>query len=361
MRKNDLDYLVISLLLVSGLYVFTTGLIADSMGLNRFAYHPLLGYVFVALAACHLILHWNRIVAYLRSLLDSLPRSKERGRREEKERPGITRRDVLFAALGAVGGFSLSRFVFPLREEQMEAKGDLGRLYHQWSSFGMTLFSSGSVNWGSRPSQYKSYPAAKRVGLPDPAWDGGPTIGEVIEGRRSVRRYTDQPLSKLDLSRLLHAMQGITEEGSEFRAAPSAGALYPIEIYAVVRDVEGVEPGVYHYAVREHALELIKEGDFSQEVTAVGVMQTFLGEAQVVFVLTAIFQRVRWKYRERTYRYVLMEAGHIGQNLYLAATALDLGCCAVGAFRDQALDELVGVGEDESEESLYLLPVGRVS
>ncbi len=321
MRQIDLDYLVISMLLLSGLYVFTTGLLANWMGLNRFAYHPLAGYVFVTLAACHVILNWNRIVAYLRYRLGAP--SRDQKREEMSVQGGVTRRDVLFAALGAVGGFSLSQFVFPLGGGQKREGGDLNRLYHQWSSFGKSLFSGGSVNWGSRPPQYKSYPDAPKVSLPDPEWGEGPTFGEVVEGRRSVRRYADQPLSKLELSRLLHAMQGITEERRNFRTAPSAGALYPIEIYAVIRDVEGIECGVYHYAVREHALERIKSGDFSQQVLSAGVMQGFIGEAQVNFVLTAIFQRTRWKYRERTYRYVLLEAGHIAQNLYLAATALE--------------------------------------
>lgn len=357
MRRKDLDYLVIGFLFLSGLYVFVTGLLADLMGLNRFAYHSLAGYIFVTLAACHVILNWKRINAYVANLLRS--RSKERGKKVSKK--GITRRDALFAAIGAVGGFSLSRFISPLQGGQVEVKGDLGRLYHQWSSFGMTLFSGGRVNWGSRPSQYKTYPDARRVDLPDPAWKEGPPIGAVIERRRSVRRYADRSLSKLELSRLLHAMQGITEEGRGFRAAPSAGALYPIEVYAVVRDVEGMESGVYHYAVREHEMEQIKKGDFRDQVTAAGAMQAFIGEAQVTFNLTAIFQRTRWKYRKRTYRYVLLEAGHIAQNLYLAATALGLGCCAVGAFRDQALDKLVGAGEDDGEESLYLLPVGKLS
>jgi SagB-type dehydrogenase family enzyme len=359
MRRIDLDYVVISMLLLSGLYVFVTGLLANWMGLNRFAFHPLVGYIFAALAFFHVLLHWPRIVAFVQYRLQSShPRHKARAQRDSGG--GVTRRDVLFAALGAAGGFGLAQFFLPLGGEGKRVEGDLGQLYHQWSSFGMTLFSGGRINWGSRPSQYKRYPDAKRVSLPSPVWEEGPPIGELIERRRSVRHYVDQPLSKLELSRLLHAMQGITEDRRGFRAAPSAGALYPIEVYAVIQDVEGVESGVYHYAVREHALEQIKKGDYSDQVTAAGAMQTFLGEAQVVFILTAVFQRTRWKYRERTYRYVLLEAGHIAQNLYLAATALDLGCCAVGAFRDQALDEVVGVDGDEGEEALYLLPVGKV-
>lgn len=358
MKKIDLDYLVIGLLLLSGLYVFTTGLVADLMGLNQFAYHPLAGYVFMATAVIHVILHWAQILAYLRNRL-KIPHPRRRERERGASEEGVTRRDFLFAALGAAGGFSLSHFLFPLRGGQVVEGGDIGRLYHQWSSFGNTLFSGGGTEWGSRPSQYKSYPEAKRVSLPAPEWGEGLAIGKVIEHRRSVRHYLDHSLTKMELSRLLHAMQGITEEGKEFRAAPSAGALYPIEIYAVVNDVKDVDQGVYHYAVREHVLEQLKTGDFRRQVMAAGGMQAFIGEAPAAFILTAIFQRTRWKYRERSYRYVLLEAGHIAQNLYLAATASNLGCCAVGAFRDEALDDLIGVGKNEGEESLYLLPVGK--
>lgn len=356
MRRIDFDYVVIFLLLLTGVYVFLTGLIADLMGLNRFAYHPTAGYVFMALTACHLILNWKRIVGYLRVRFPALMEG-EGGKEKVSSRGGITRRDVLFAALGAAGGFGLGNFFTPGGEGDDLGGRDLARLYHRWSSFGETVFPGSGVDWGSRPAQYKVYPEAPRVPLPDPAWDGELTVGKAIEERRSERRYGEGPLPAEDLSRLLHAMQGITDQGRAFRAAPSAGALYPIEVYAVIKNVEGLEQGVYHYAVRKHELERLKAGDFSQQVMAAGAMQAFVGDAQACFILTAIFQRLRWKYRERSYRYALLEAGHIAQNLYLASTSLGLGCCAVGAFRDGALNELVGIGK-EGESSLYLLPVG---
>ena len=360
MRRFDFDYLVILALILSGLYVFITGLLADLMGLNRFAYHPWAGYVFMALTLCHLALNWQRVKRYLRYRLRTTLELPEKGETTQAG-SGLTRRDLVFTALGAAGGFGLSRF-FQSKAGDSELNGrDLGRLFHRWSSFGRTVLPGGTIEWGSRPAQYKAYPEAPRVGLPDPSWDGELTLGKAIQRRRSIRQYRDQALSNQDLSRLLHAMQGVTESRRSFRASPSAGALYPIEVYAVVRDVEDVEQGVYHYAVREHTLERIKSGDFSRRVMAAGAMQTFIGEAQVCFVLSAIFQRTRWRYRERAYRYILLEAGHIAQNLYLAAAALGLGCCAVGAFRDQALDEVVGMGGDEGEASLYLLPVGQVT
>jgi len=127
----------------------------------------------------------------------------------------------------------------------------------------------------------------------------------------------------------------------------------------VVHNVAGLEPGVYHYAVREHGLELLQRGDFRAAVMQTGLWQDSLGQANVCFVLSAIFQRTRWKYRERTYRYVMLEAGHVGQNLYLAATSMGLGACAVGAFLDDDLNELLGLDGVE-EASLYIISVGRV-
>jgi len=173
-----------------------------------------------------------------------------------------------------------------------------------------------------------------------------------------VRDYAAESLSLEEMSRLLHAAQGITEPRWSFRAAPSAGALYPIELYAVAHDVVGLDSGLYHYAVQEHELELLRRGDLRGAITQAGLWQSFLGQAGVCFVLSAIFQRTRWKYRERTYRYVMLEAGHVGQNLYLAATSMGLGTCAVGAFLDDQLDDLLGL-DGEGEAALYILSVGK--
>jgi SagB-type dehydrogenase family enzyme len=149
-----------------------------------------------------------------------------------------------------------------------------------------------------------------------------------------------------------------TEERLEFRAAPSAGALYPIELYPVVHNVSDLPSGIYHYAVREHALERLEQGDFRSGVTQAGLYQGFLAQANVCFVLSAIFQRTRWRYHERTYRYVLLEAGHIAQNLYLEATSMGLGACAVGAFLDGTLNDLLGL-DGVGEAALYIISVGE--
>jgi len=358
-RRKDLDYLVIAAMFVTGLYVTLSGLVMDLFGLHRFALHAAAGYVCAGLGAVHLTLNWGRVTAYLRGRL---------GRRKRRERPKalpteraplVGRRALLVSGLAAAGGFVLGRLV-PDRKpvELPDEATDLGALYHQWSKPGGSGALGTALDWGGRPAQYKTYPGAVRIALPDPHGYRGLSLEETIEARRSVRDYAAEPLAPEDLSRLLHAAQGITDRRG-FRAAPSAGALYPIELYAVVNDVVGLEAGIYHYAVREHELELLHREDLSAAASRAGLGQTFLGQAGVCIILSAIFQRTRWRYRERTYRYVMLEAGHVAQNVYLAAASMGLGACAVGAFFDDEFDELLGLDGVE-EAVLYTLSVGKV-
>jgi SagB-type dehydrogenase family enzyme len=125
-----------------------------------------------------------------------------------------------------------------------------------------------------------------------------------------------------------------------------------------VHRVDGLEPGVYHYAYEPHGLEQVRAGDFRDTVVAQGIAQTFLGECSVVLFLTQILQRMRPKYQDRSYRYGLLEAGHLGENAYLAATSMGLGACGVGAFMDDAINDMLGVDGVE-EAALYMLAVGR--
>jgi SagB-type dehydrogenase family enzyme len=359
MRRKDLNYLVIAAMLLSGLYVTLSGVVTDRFGLHQFTLHRYAGYLCAGLAVLHIAFNWGRVVAYLRRL----------GRWEPRERPvpptparapRLGRRALLVSALSATGGFVLGRLVPGRQPSELPYEAaDVGELYHQWSKPGYSRVLGTVLDWGRRPEQYKTYLSAERVALPDPRGYQGLSLEHAIETRRSVRDYASQTLSSDELSRLLHAAQGITERRWGFRAAPSAGALYPIELYAVVHDVAGIEPGTYHYAVPEHGLELLQPGDFRATIVGAGLGQAFLGQANVCFVLSAIFQRTRWRYRERTYRYILIEAGHVGQNLYLAATSMGLGACAVGAFFDDDLNDLLGL-DGQEEAVLYVISVGKV-
>jgi len=356
------DYLVIAAMLLSGLYVTLSGLVADIFGFPQFALHSTAGYVCAGLTVLHLALNWGRVTAYLGRRLGRPERRSRPALSPTRRAPLLGRRGFLVSTLAAAGGFVLGWLIPDRRPAELPYEtADVGELYHQWSKPGsLTRQALGTVlDWGGQPERYKTYADAERIVLPDPHDYRGLSFEEAVETRRSVRDYSAEPLSSEELSRLLHAAQGITERRWGFRAAPSAGALYPIELYAVVHNVVSLEPGVYHYAVQEHGLELLRQGDFRVAVMQAGLGQGFLGQANVCFVLSVIFQRTRWRYRERTYRYVLLEAGHVGQNIYLAATSLGLGACAVGAFLDDDLNDLLGL-DGREEAVVYLLAVGKV-
>ena len=127
----------------------------------------------------------------------------------------------------------------------------------------------------------------------------------------------------------------------------------------MVHKVEGLAPGVYHYGVKDHSLAQLRVADLRDAVVRQGVMQEFLGQANLVLFFTVIFQRMRWKYHDRTYRYGLLEAGHLGQNVYLAATSMGLGACAIGAFADDQVNTMLGV-DGQEEAAVYMLAVGKV-
>ncbi len=216
------------------------------------------------------------------------------------------------------------------------------------------------LDWATKPDTYKRYPLAPRVALSTPQITGGTTIWDVMATRRSVRCFQDTPLTEVELSQLLWAAQGITHrtQGYAFRTSPSAGALYPVETYVVIHSVEGIEPGVYHYAVEDHALEQLKAGDYRIEVARAALDQRMAARANVVFVWTAIFQRSKWKYRQRAYRYYYLDAGHMVQNVALAAVALGLGSCQIAALYDDEANALLGV-DGEGESTIYMTVVGR--
>ena len=195
--------------------------------------------------------------------------------------------------------------------------------------------------------------------LEKPKQDGGPGLWGVIKKRRSDRSLSG-PISKRDLSQLLWAADGLTggSEGYGFRSAPSAGALYPVETYVVANRIDGLDSGIYHYDADSHELELVKSGDFREEISEAALGQVMCSDAAVVFVWTIVFDRCARKYGERANRYVFLDAGHIAQNLLLAAEALGFGACPIAAFRDSAVNEVVGA-DGKMESAGYMAAVGR--
>jgi SagB-type dehydrogenase family enzyme len=236
----------------------------------------------------------------------------------------------------------------------------IGDRFQQETKYVRGELGGGRLDWASKPDTYKRYPSAPRVALSAPQRSGGARLWEVLAARRSIRRFQDRPLGESELSQILWAAQGVTARAHDyaFRTAPSAGALYPVETYVVVNSVSGVEPGVYHYAVEGHALEQLKAGDFRIEVARAALDQRMAALANVVLIWTAVFQRGKWKYRQRAYRYCYLDAGHLAQNVALAAVALGLGSCQIAALYDEEANLLLGV-DGEEESALYMTVVGR--
>ena len=236
----------------------------------------------------------------------------------------------------------------------------IGDRFQQRTKYERGELGGGRLDWSSKPPTYKRYPEAPKIPLDEPATEGGAPIWEVLRRRRSQRRFQDVALKASDLSQLLWAAQGITREGRgvDFRTAPSAGALYPVETYLVVHEVEGVAPGVYHYGAAQHQLEQLKTGDFRADVAHAALDQRMAAWSNVVFVWTAVFPRSKWKYKQRAYRYVYLDAGHIAQNLALAAVALGLGTCQIAALYDDEANQLLGVDGVE-ESTIYMTVVGK--
>ena len=211
----------------------------------------------------------------------------------------------------------------------------------------------------SVPRDVKEYENVPCVLLPKPKVSGGAPIWDVVRNRRSVRSYSDRYLDLEELAQLLWATQGITGSigGYPLRASPSAGALYPIETYLLVNRVNNISQGIYHFNVRKFRLELLKGGNFSYAFAEAALGQHMFVKCAVAFVWSAVIDRCRVKYGERAFRYIFMDVGHICQNLYLAATAMGLGCCAVGAFYDDEVNALIGL-DGVAESVVYMATVG---
>jgi len=217
----------------------------------------------------------------------------------------------------------------------------------------------GYLDWASKPSNYKVYPTAKNIKLDKEIPNQTLTIVDVLTKRKSIRSFSTRPVTKKELSFLLWASTGIQrkEHGYEFRTAPSAGALYPIETYILVNRVENVMKGLYHYNIVDHALEELRLGDLGVELSDAALGQEMVALVPLVFIWSAIFERSKWKYRQRAFRYVYLDAGIIGENLTLSATGIGLGSCQIGAFFDDEVNQILGL-DGIAESAIYLSVVG---
>jgi SagB-type dehydrogenase family enzyme len=249
----------------------------------------------------------------------------------------------------------------PPQESKTKEHGGIGSRFQQETKYNPDAMEGHTLDWDRQPEPYKNYEASLAiVPLPEPDLTGNPDLWQLLARRRSRREYnTGQPLTPAKLSALLWATQGVTARYGEvlFRTAPSAGGLYPVETYLFVRAVEGFEPGIYHFRPQAFDLEFLKKGDLARELAEAALGQTLVMAASVTFIWTALVERSRWKYRQRAYRYIYLDAGHIGENLYLAAGALGMGVCAIGAFYDDRANSIIGVDGIE-ETVIYMATAG---
>jgi len=242
----------------------------------------------------------------------------------------------------------------------------LAEYYHRASSYQPRAHLPG-MPWRTCPSVYKTYRRRPTTALREvrPS-DGGTVLDATARWRSAPPRLAPSTMTFDDLSAILFHGQGITDVlkfGTmtyDLRAAPSAGALYPVDVYAVVSRVERLAPGLYHHAIKEHSLVLLKEGDFSKELEKAAGCPHLYEPAAATLLLSVMFARSGVKYRERVYRYVNMDAGHVAYNLGVSAAARGLGAPLVARFDDGAINALLEI-DTEKEAALLLMPLGKTA
>jgi SagB-type dehydrogenase family enzyme len=220
------------------------------------------------------------------------------------------------------------------------------------------------------PNQAAKETESKIIKLPNPRFDSQTSVEKALSLRRSVRAYSDEPLSISDVSQILWAAQGITKKMETpppnfkykwqggGRTAPSAGALYPLELYLAAGNVEGLLKGLYKYIPQSHSLEKVNESDLRNEISNAALMQESIKKAAAVVVIAAVYERTSVKYGERAQRYVHIEVGHVGQNIYLQGISLGIGTVMVGAFADEAVKKALQLPEEENP--LAIMPLGKI-
>ncbi len=211
-----------------------------------------------------------------------------------------------------------------------------------------SLFFLASISLWSKENEIK---------LPQPQYEGKVSVEEALKKRRSIRSYKKQSLTIKDISQLLWAGYGVTDINNR-KTTPSAGATYPIEIYLVCGEVEGIANGVYRYVPSSHSIIKIKDKDVRNELFNVSLKQSWVKEGSAVIIITADYSKTTKIYGERGNRYVLMEAGIVAQNIHLQAVSLNAGTVIVGAFEDEKVSKIVGLSEKHLP--LIIMPVGRI-
>jgi SagB-type dehydrogenase family enzyme len=242
-------------------------------------------------------------------------------------------------------------------------EADIAKLYHLHSSHERARVFEPILDLDVLPLRFRTYPGAPRTSLPGRDFALDMPLGMALEKRRSIRHHALKPLALETVGRILHTAYGVRghrEVDGEVipdRPVPSAGGRYPLELYAATQSVEGLADGIHHYDARAHELELVREGLAQPILVDLLMGQNVARDANLVVIITAVRERTMWKYGQRGYRHVLLDAGHVGQNLYLVATALGLGPTAIGGFYDQELGALLHLAPEE--EPFYVVCIGQ--
>ncbi len=234
------------------------------------------------------------------------------------------------------------------RRQACQISGSLGLSFAAFGGFWPQAFAKGG----------KILEGESRMNLPSPILDDNMSLEMAIQQRRTIRSFMNKALTLQQFSQILWAAQGITEPDGFKRAAPSGGALYPADVYAVVgnQGVAHVAPGVHRYDPSNHSTEKIADGDRRTEVAEASLRQMWVATAAVIFVITVQYSRITTKYGDRGIRYALIEVGHIGQNIFLQCQALGLAAGIVGAFRDNEVARAIHA--QRNHEPLIIMPVG---
>jgi SagB-type dehydrogenase family enzyme len=398
-------------LITSGLGIFWVA----RQELPVFDIHYLFGYATVLLVLVHVVLNWPMVVALLRQLAPRAMRT-DNGRQWRPSVKGVGWLTLLliFAGAGYWLGWAQGSPDYEIREArapvaapsealnnsitdraedeamsepstrgaplpppqsiplQIVSSGDQERTladhYHEQSKHSRTsIMGAGGIDWSARPSVFKEYPDAELIELPEPHEAAGMSVAQAVEAcRKPVEAFADDDeISQQELSTLLFMTNAVTStlnspRGTYYlRAAPSAGALYPTVTYVLVRRAAGLAPGLYHYAVREHALHRLDDGaELIDTFGRFADRHHLIDSAPITFIFTSIFHRSGWKYRDRSYRYCCEDAGHLAVQTSLAASALGLDGALIGRFDDGRINGLLGLDEDE-EGCMLMMPIGR--
>ncbi len=243
----------------------------------------------------------------------------------------------------------------------MSETEDFGHVFLERSKYIPGKIPHRQLDPALRPAAYKVYPNAPRIHLPPMTQFNGEPLHVLMNRRRSRRGFRPDPITGSQVAALLWSVAGITGDagGIKLRTVPSAGARYAIETYLSVQRVADVPPGLYHYHVQDAQLEKLADGFQGAAIASAFLNQQMGTSAAVTFLFTAVIDRAAWKYGQRAYRYIYLDAGHVGQSLMLAAEAMHLGCCNIGAFYDDECNHLLGV-DGIKETTVYCAAVGRV-